>query len=182
MSKQFQTIKEVASKDTCLVTFSNVRRTRLITDASPKGLGAALLQLVGDEWRPVSFASKGLTSLEQKYSQPEREGLAVVWACQRFQFFLLGRKFELATDCTGIKFIFNKSSDTHGRVGRWALKLQPFDFNMVYIEGQKNIADVFSRLVTFSDFSEVESDFGLALKATLTGRFSYPIVDILTQH
>ncbi|XP_043241173.1 uncharacterized protein K02A2.6-like [Amphibalanus amphitrite] len=48
--------------------------------------------------RPVAFASRTLNEAEKKYSQLDREGLALVFAVKRFHSFLYGRSFTLRTD------------------------------------------------------------------------------------
>ena len=59
--------------------FNKDLETRLIVDASPVGLGAVLVQKQPDgEYRHVAFASRSLTDVEKRYSQTEKEALAVV--------------------------------------------------------------------------------------------------------
>ena len=41
------------------------------------------------EWQPVSFISRSLTPTEQKFSQIEKEALALTWACEHFAEYLL---------------------------------------------------------------------------------------------
>ena len=55
-----------------------------MADASPVGLGAVLTQLRGSEWRVNGYASRRLSDVEWRYSQTEKEALALVWACERF--------------------------------------------------------------------------------------------------
>jgi hypothetical protein len=47
---------------------------------------------------PICYASRNLTACERRYSQTEREALALVWACERFHAYIYGTKFELVTD------------------------------------------------------------------------------------
>ena len=56
-------------------------------DASKSGLGAALIQL----GQPVAFASRALTPAETRYAQIEKELLAIVYACEKFDVYVYGR-------------------------------------------------------------------------------------------
>ena len=46
----------------------------------------------------MSFILRSLTPTEQKYSQIEKEALALTWACEHFAKLLLGIEFKLETD------------------------------------------------------------------------------------
>ena len=56
----------------------------MIADSSPVGLGAVLVQEQQGELRVISYASRSLSHTERRYSQTEKEVLAIVWACERF--------------------------------------------------------------------------------------------------
>lgn len=69
--------------------YYNVRdRTQLYADASPVGLGAVLVQFKEGEPRIISYASKSLSETVKRYFQTEKEALALVWAVERFHFYL----------------------------------------------------------------------------------------------
>ena len=81
--------------------------TRLTTDASPVGLGAILEQRQAEgEFRPIAYASRSLSDVERRYSQTEKEGLGIVWGCEKFELYLLGTKFNLFTDHKPLERIF----------------------------------------------------------------------------
>ena len=60
-------------------------------DASESGLGATLLQ----EGQPVAFASRSLSTDERQYAQIEKECLAIVFACSRFNQYLHEENLQL---------------------------------------------------------------------------------------
>ncbi|XP_055634095.1 uncharacterized protein K02A2.6-like [Toxorhynchites rutilus septentrionalis] len=145
--KAFQIIKRAMS-DVKKLGFYNVDdKTAVIADASPIGLGAMLVQTnkYGEE-RVISFASKSLTETEKRYCQTEKEALALVWAVEKFQFYLLGKKFNLVTDCKALSFLFSPKSRPCSRIERWVLRLQCFDYDIVHIRGDQTAADALSRL------------------------------------
>lgn len=88
-------------------------KTRIVADAGPEGIGAVLLQLQGDQWRVVSYASR---NLERRYAQTEKEALALVWVCERFNIYVYGREFELETDHKPLECIFGKTSKLSARI------------------------------------------------------------------
>jgi hypothetical protein len=123
--------------------------TEITVDASPVGLGCFMVQYDPDTPTKrvlVMDISRSLTPVETRYSQIEREALAVVWACERLHFFLFNKKFTIRTDNRAVMLIFGKgSSSPKGRVERWCLRLSPYNFDIVHIEGAGNIADYISR-------------------------------------
>ncbi|XP_055842902.1 uncharacterized protein K02A2.6-like [Episyrphus balteatus] len=121
-------------------------RTRLVAVASPVALGAVLLQFQEDIPQVISFASKSLSPVERRYSQTEKESLALVWAAERFYYYLAGIEFELVTDHKPLEAIFKPTSKPPARIERWVLRLQSFKFKVVYQPGKYNIADSLSRL------------------------------------
>ena len=94
----FQHIKEELAKPSILVLYDTTAPTEISTDASAYGLGAVLLQQHGDDWKPVAFTSRSMTDTERRYSQIEKEALALVWACEKFQDYVLGKHIDLKAD------------------------------------------------------------------------------------
>jgi len=94
----------------------------------------------------VAYASRTLTDVERRYSQTEKEALAVVWACERFHIYLYGKLFTLYTEHKPLELIYSPKSKLPPRIERWALRLQPYTFKVVHMAGKTNPADVLSRL------------------------------------
>ena len=113
-------------------------------DASKNGLGAALLQ----QGKPVAFASKSLSETEQRYANIERELLAVVFACERFKTYVLGRDFTVESDHKLLEMIALKNLvAAPPRLQRMLLRLQPFNCTIKYRPGKEMLlADALSHL------------------------------------
>lgn len=102
----FNQLKSSLIKHSTLGYYSVHDRTQVIADASPVGLGAVLIQFKGNEPRIISYANRSLTAPERNYAQTEKEALALVWAVERYHYFLFGRQFELITDHKALEILF----------------------------------------------------------------------------
>lgn len=141
--------------------FDETCPTKIFTDASPKGLGAVLVQTQTDpdtglkRDRVIACASKSLTATEKRYPQTQKEALAIVWGVEKFDYYLIGRKFEIYTDYEPLKFIFtrSKASDKRSmtRAEGWALRLSIFDYEIKRVPTKENIADPLSRMCDQED-------------------------------
>ena len=85
--KAFQQCKIVLAESPTLAFFDLTRETRLMTDASGKGLGFILQQRNGDHWSVIQAGSRFLTSSETRYATIEKEMLGIAWAIKKCHKF-----------------------------------------------------------------------------------------------
>lgn len=46
-------------------------------------------------WKPVAYASQSMTNTERGYAEIEKEALAIVWACDKFADYIIGKQFQV---------------------------------------------------------------------------------------
>lgn len=139
--RAFMTLKEKLMTAPVLICPDFSKPFDLFTDACSWGLGAVLSQ----EGRVVAYASRALTSGERKYSTTELECLAVLWAIEKFRCYLEGFKFKVITDHSSLRWLDNLKEPC-GRLGRWAVRLQQYDYEIVHRKGTEHQApDALSR-------------------------------------
>ena len=137
----FQKLKDSLTSDTVMAYFDPTKPIEIFVDASPFGLGAMLVQ----SHKVISYASRALTDVESRYSQTEREALAVVWACEHFDMYVNGANhFTVITDHKPLEKIWQKPRPPL-RIERWGLRLQPYKFTILYKPGSENPSDYMSR-------------------------------------
>ena len=80
--KALQTMKEQPAKVSILAYFDKTAHIRVMAYASPVGLGSVLVQEMNGKSRAVCYASRRLGDVERRYSQTEKEALALEWASE----------------------------------------------------------------------------------------------------
>jgi hypothetical protein len=72
---------------------------------------------------PIYFTIKKLLQVERNYTTTEREGIAMIYALQKFRHYLLGSHFKFFTNHYALKYLVNKPV-LEGRICRWLLIFQ----------------------------------------------------------
>ena len=109
-------------------------------------MGAILSQGPIEQDLPIAYASRTLNTTEINYPVREKELLAIVWACKQYRPYLYGKKFTIVTDHKPLTWVFN-GKDPSSRLLRWRLKLEEFDYQVVYKPGVRNTnADALGRI------------------------------------
>lgn len=158
-SDAFNALKRTMSQIPTLGYYDPDDKTQVFADASPVGLGAVLVQHDGRGPRIIAYGNKSLTDCEKRYCQTEKEALALVWAVEHFDMYLFGKNsFELVSDHKPLEVIFGANSKPCARIERWVLRLQSYNFKIVYNPGKNNIADPLSRLCTIDETPEPFDD------------------------
>nr|GFA54957.1 hypothetical protein [Tanacetum cinerariifolium] len=142
----FQTLKTKLTEASILIAPNWDLPFELMCDASDFAIGAVLGQRHEKHFRPIHYASKTLTDAESNYTTTKKEMLAVVYAFEKFQSYLIMNKCIVHTDHSAIKYLFAKK-DAKARLLHWVLLLQEFDFDVIDTKGAENLAvDHLSRL------------------------------------
>ena len=108
-------------------------------------------QIDGGQERPIAFASCTLSPAEKKYSQLEKEALAIIFAVTKFHHYLYGVHFTIQSDHQPLSFLFSELKGipvmASSRIQRWALTLLAYQYSIQYKAGKTlNNADALSSL------------------------------------
>ncbi|GJR12314.1 reverse transcriptase domain-containing protein [Tanacetum coccineum] len=135
----FQTLKKKLTKAPILVVPDWNLPFELMCDASDFAIGAVLGQRKMKHFQPIHYASKTLTEAQIYYTTTENEMLAVVYAFEKFQPYLILSKSIVYTDHSDLKYLMNKQ-DAKSRLLRWVLLQQEFDITIRDKKGSENLA------------------------------------------
>ena len=141
-----------------ILKFPDMSRPFLLTtDASNTGIGYVLSQKDDTGREPaVAYGGRALRGPETRYSTTEQEYLAIKEGIQAYHPYLADKPFTVYTDHKPLKYAAKFRPDM-GRLGRWALFLQSYNFATEYKAGKTNLnADTLSR-VPFPEIQETST-------------------------
>ena len=130
-------LKQILTSEPVLGYFDINKYSEITVDVSPFGLSAVLTQKsssTATDGKVIAYASRALSSVECKYSQTEREALAVVWGCECMHLFLYeADEFDIYTDHKALEVIYNNpSSKPPAHIERWQLRFQNNSFRVIH--------------------------------------------------
>ena len=121
------------------------------------GLGAILAQKESEEeegGKIVAYVSRDLTYVQERYSQTERNALAVAWTTDEYRLYIYGKPVEIITHHSPLEWLFNNPrSKPNARIERWLMTMQDrYDYIVTYRLGKntENLADDMTRYMAMS--------------------------------
>ena len=174
-----QRIKDALTSKPVLMSVDNTKKFRLKVDACRvgRGIGCILEQENSEgKWQPVSYYSSSLNKSERQYSATELECKALHDCIIHYAIYLKYiPHFEVFSDHNALKYMVKAdNSTTNGRLMRYLLGLQSYNFSLYYRKGTQNAdADAVSRLLRISDEpiylteEQLRDESGIVTKAIL---------------
>ncbi|XP_018403211.1 PREDICTED: uncharacterized protein LOC108780116 [Cyphomyrmex costatus] len=145
----FIRIKELLTKAPTLAHYDYHKNIIIQADASSFGIGSALIQEdEHKERKVVAYASRMLTNSEKKYSQIEKEALALTCAVEHFKDFVTGIDITLETDHKPlVQILLSKPLDElTPRLQRIRMRLMRYNYKVTFVPGKQLVlADCLSR-------------------------------------
>lgn len=160
----FETLKTCLSSAPVLQQPDFSRPFYIQCDASTVGVGSVLFQISDDgQEHPIAFQSKKLNAAQRNYSITELECYAAVLSVKHFRAYVEMMPFTIITDHASLKWLMGQK-DLGGRLCRWSLKLQAFNFDIEHRKGSANIVpDALSRAYV-DEIVRPTSEIGLQIE------------------
>ena len=115
--ESFNNLKDELNSTPVVAHYDPQNVTMLSANASSLGLGAELVQEQDNkEKKPVAYASRSMTSTEQRYAQIEKEALAITSACEKFNDYILGKNILTETDQKPLVPLFGWTTPKNSKI------------------------------------------------------------------
>ena len=166
LKESFERIKEAIHNCPSLFFVDDASPIYLYTDASDYGIGAYLYQLVDGVERPIGFISKAFDERMARWDVPQKEGYAIYYALDKWDYLLRDRFFILRTDHENLTLL-KENYKSNKKVQRWLRCYQGYHYGLEFTKGVDNpVADGFSRLCSLLSY-EIEEETILNTGVTL---------------
>jgi hypothetical protein len=141
--KRFQRLKQLLTSTPILRIADPNVDFMVCTDACKEGLGGVLSQ----NGFVIYYESRKMKEDEKNYATHDLELAAIVHTLRKWRHYLMGRRFELRTYHSGLKYLFDHPT-LNARQSRWLEFLCEYDFEIKHIKGKENkVVDALSRRV-----------------------------------
>ena len=151
-------------------------------DASNRGLGAELTQIVKGERRTIAFFSQKVPKHKREWGQTKLEFLAMLTSIEHWRIYLKGAKrFTVITDCASLLNLDTIFSKVNPTLVRKLQRLGEYQFDIEHISGKNNsVADFLSRYMYASKGKDqtTQTEAPLACVAETESEFSTRISPI----
>ena len=149
----FAQLKRAFTTAPILQHFDPEKPIVLQTDASGFAIAGIINQHdAHGQLRPCAYFSRKCLPAEQNYDTYDRELLAIVDSMRHWRHYLEGARHRVLVKCDHKNLTYFQSTKTLSRrQARWAERLSAFDFDIDYLEGDKNPADGPSRRPDYAD-------------------------------
>ena len=146
----FDQLKKSLAESLCLAlpdVTDKLNSYELAIDASLKGFGATLSQIINGERRIISYYSKAVPQHQRKFGATKLEFLALYNACMHFKNYLIGcESVTVKTDCKALLNLDTIFAKGNAYMQRRLADLAGFNLKIVHVSGKNNvIPDFLSR-------------------------------------
>lgn len=145
-TQAFETLRDRLINAPIMAFPDFTRPFHITTDASTVAIGYYLsFYDENNKERVVCYGGRNLHQNEKAWSTVELEALAIVEAIRQFSVYLSNSKFTIHSDNVSMQWL-NSIKNANGRLLRWSLLLQSYNFDVIHKSGKLNpVADFLSR-------------------------------------
>ena len=152
-TRAFHRVKQLLTSASLLVHYSDRYKLLLTADASPYGVGAVLSHRMPDSTeKPIAYASRSLSPAERRYSQLNKEALAIIFVVTKFRQYLLCHHFVILSNHKPLSYLFASDKPippmASARIQRWSFLLSAYDYSICHRPSKAHAnADTLSHLL-----------------------------------
>ena len=111
----------------------------------------------------VCYESQKLNEHEHKYLTHDLQLVAIIHALKMWRHYLLGRRFVLMSDHSGLRYLFDQPN-LNGTQALWLTSISEFKFEIMYFKRKENkVAYALSRRILVNHVA-IMSSYGTYLQ------------------